>query len=82
MPSANMRQAIFSVVDFYETLQLCVDADRCDGPLALSYFGQYAKQFYCLYKPYILKLRQDLNIPSYAERLEKLVRQHGSCAEK
>jgi hypothetical protein len=75
----DMREAIFSIVDFYETLQLCVDAGRCDRELALSYFGMYAKQFYCLYKPYVFKLRHDQNIPTYAQRLEQLAQGGGAC---
>jgi hypothetical protein len=75
----DMREAIFSIVDFYETLQICVNAGRCDPALAVSYFGQYAKQFYCLYKPYIFKLRHDQNIPTYARRLEQLAEGEGAC---
>jgi hypothetical protein len=68
----DMREAIFSIVDFYETLQLCIDADMCDKKLAASYFGEYSTQFYCLYKPYIQKLRKQQNMPSYGRRLEQL----------
>jgi hypothetical protein len=75
----DMREAIFSIVDFYETLQLCIDAGSCDRALAVSYFGQYAHQFFCLYKPYILKLRSQQRMLDYGNRLERLALEGGSC---
>ena len=78
----DMREAIFSIVDFYETLQLCIDVQKCDRPLALSYFQEYARRFYCLYAPYIGKLRHQQSMPGYATRLERLALAGGSCEGK
>ena len=73
----DMRMAIFDVVDFYETLVVCIDVGRCEKTVADSYFKQYANQFYCLYKPYILKLRLHRELPSnYACGLAKFA---GEC---
>ncbi len=58
--SAQLRSAIFDVVDFYETLQLCIENDRCDKAMAVAYFQGYAWEFYCLYQPYIEKLKKVL----------------------
>jgi hypothetical protein len=75
----DMREPVFSIVDFYETLQLCIEADKCDRALAASYFGEYAHKFYCLYLPYIAKLRRQQNMPTYAARLENVVVSAGKC---
>ncbi len=73
----DMRIAIFDIVDFYETLVVCIDVGRCNEKVADSYFKEYANQFYCLYKPYILKLRLHRELPSnYACRLAKFA---GDC---
>jgi hypothetical protein len=73
----DMRIAIFDIVDFYETLVVCIDVRRCEKKVADSYFKEYANQFYCLYKPYILKLRLHRELPSnYACRLAKFA---GDC---
>ena len=60
----DMRMAIFDIVDFYETLVVCLDVGRCERDVANSYFKEYANQFYCLYKPYILKLRLHRELPN------------------
>ena len=60
----DMRMAIFDIVDFYETLVVCIDVGRCEKDVADSYFKEYANQFYCLYKPYILKLRAHRELPN------------------
>jgi hypothetical protein len=70
--TADIRAAIFDVVDFYQTLSHCIEAGRCDGDVAKSYFEEYAWRFYCLYRPYILTLKQQQNMPTYAERLRKV----------
>jgi hypothetical protein len=63
--SADVRSAIFDLVDFYETLQLCVERKQCDQDMASAYFQPYAWEFYCLYRPYINQLRTALS-PSEA----------------
>jgi hypothetical protein len=60
----DMRMAIFDIVDFYETLVVCLDVGRCERDVANSYFKEYANQFYCLYKPYILRLRLHRELPN------------------
>jgi hypothetical protein len=76
-PYHDMRLAIFDIVDFYETLVVCIEVKRCNGEVANSYFKEYANQFYCLYKPYILKLRLHRELPSnYACRLARFA---GEC---
>jgi hypothetical protein len=73
----DMRMAIFDIVDFYETLVVCIHVSRCEKDVADSYFKEYANQFYCLYKPYILKLRLHRELPSnYACGLAKFA---GEC---
>jgi hypothetical protein len=58
---AQLRSSIFDIVDFYETLQLCIENDRCDKEMAVTYFQEYAWQFYCLYQPYIQRLKDALD---------------------
>jgi hypothetical protein len=77
----DMRAAIFDIVDFYETLSHCIEAGRCDGDVAKSYFEEYAWRFYCLYRPYILTLKQQQNMPTYAERLRKFASSKNSCEQ-
>jgi len=76
---ADMRAAIFGIVDFYETLMVCVETARCDKQLAISYFEEYGRKFYCLYRPYILKLRDEQRVASYGQRLEQLALLSGQC---
>lgn len=75
----QLRTAIFGVVDFYETLQLCIDADRCDKKIAISYFQDYSRQFFCFYRPYIQMLKEKQNIQSYGDRLMRFATESGPC---
>jgi hypothetical protein len=73
----DMRTAVFDIVDFYETLLVCINIRRCDRGIATSYFREYANEFYCLYRPYILQLKRQRQLPTnYACGLEGFA---GAC---
>jgi hypothetical protein len=78
--SRDMREAIFNIVDFYDTLELCIRAGRCDRKLAIAYFQGYAKQFFCLYSPYIQRLKNQQSMPEYGSRLERFAVAGGDCS--
>lgn len=85
--SADMRSAIFDIVDFYDTLQLCIENDRCDKAMAEAYFQNYAWEFQCLYEPYISLLKdalapstetsQDQTAEVYGQRLKRFATAYG-----
>lgn len=75
----DLRAAVFDIVDFYETLKVCIDSNRCDGEMAVSYFSEYAHRFFCLYQPYILKLREQQAVSSYGKRLEEFALAYKTC---
>ena len=60
----NLKRPIETVVDFYEQLYLCTQAEVCDIKSARLFFTPHAKRFYKLYRPYL----QDRNntITGYA----------------
>lgn len=74
---SDMRVAIFDIVDFFETLLVCIEIDRCNKKIATSYFKEYANQFYCLYEPYITQLRRQQQMPkNYACSVSRFA---GTC---
>jgi hypothetical protein len=77
----DLRPAIFSLVDFYESLGICVEISRCDRNIAENYFEDYARRFYCLYQPYIEHLREKQLVTSYGSRLESFALQKGPCGK-
>jgi hypothetical protein len=77
----ELRPAIFSIVDFYETLAVCIDIRRCDRDIAVNYFDDYARRFYCLYQPYIHLLREQQQIAAYGARLESFALRKGPCGK-
>jgi hypothetical protein len=76
----DLRPAIFGIVDFYESLSVCIEIRRCDRNIATNYFSDYARRFYCLYEPYIKRLRDQQSIADYGARLERFALQKGSCS--
>jgi hypothetical protein len=66
----DLQPALFSLVDFYEQVLLCVEKDICERQTTLSYFGDYANPFLCLYSGWISRNRRLLSAPDYGKRLE------------
>ena len=76
----DLRSAIFRIVDFYETLGICIEIGRCNAQIATSYFMDYAHRFSCLYRPYIEELRSKQLITSFGMRLEGFAQRKGPCS--
>ncbi len=70
-----LEQDIRILVDFYESLQVCVQNRICDKQVARDYFGDYADDFYCLHLPWINNQRAVIS--GYAEHLQAFV--HAKC---
>ncbi|MEA3278725.1 MAG: hypothetical protein U9Q81_26185 [Pseudomonadota bacterium] len=79
---ADMRAALFDVVDFYDSLSVCLQVSLCSSDLAESYFGDYATRFFCLYEGYIKKVRTEQSIPSFGLRLEEFSNSIKACYEE
>jgi hypothetical protein len=43
--NGDLRSSIFSIVDFYESLGICVEINRCNQQIAKAYFLDYAHRF-------------------------------------
>lgn len=58
-----------NLVDFFETLSVCIEHKGCDKNTAIDLFGSQAKSVYELGWHYVEDLRKEDNDPSIAEGL-------------
>jgi len=69
----NLSKDIDLLVDFYESLSICVKSDICDQTTALSFFSPYAEKFYQLHNLYIKN--KSKSIIGYAKGLKMLLKE-------
>jgi hypothetical protein len=65
---------VFTMVDFYDGLQICVAREVCDSRTAQALFRHDAKAFFNLHRPLFLKLRIERGDHSFAGPLQDFVR--------
>lgn len=54
----GLEEKIYETTSFYDTLDLCIESGACDGETAQGLLGEGAHDFYCLYRPIIVEMRQ------------------------
>lgn len=65
-----------TLIDFYESLNICIDEGICDGETAFAFFGEKASLFRNQHFVYLERLRIKLNDPELASKLEAFVRNY------
>lgn len=68
-PNKDLRVAVFRMVDFYDSLLVCLENEICSEDLVRSYFGDYAVRFDCLYGGYIKKVKSEQAVDRFGEKL-------------
>ncbi|NBY23205.1 MAG: hypothetical protein EBQ73_10370 [Gammaproteobacteria bacterium] len=51
------------ILEFFDELNICTEANLCDEKTAVRFFGKYAWDFSGLMKPYIVQLRSEYHDP-------------------
>lgn len=69
----HLGKDINIMVDFYESLSICMQSGICDKKTAYSFFLPYAKRFYRLHRSYIDK--KSRYIADYARGLKKFTKE-------
>lgn len=75
----HLSSAIFEMVDFLDSVGLCVDSFVCDEDLSKIYFLKYASHFWCIYGGYIVSYRERFSIADFGEITEKFVGGRNLC---
>lgn len=75
----DIIEAIVSITNFYDEVEICVTKVRCEGLEVDESLGRYGQSFYCLYRSEIDVLRTRLALPNLGEGLEALVGRQGGC---
>lgn len=68
--SSNLQQPLVTLIDFYDSLQICVESMLCEPSVAISLFGRDAQKLYHLHHAFILKQRDDLADRLFALKFE------------
>lgn len=76
----NLNHAILDIIDFFDQLYFCVNANGCSGKLAQSYFQQYAEEFDCLYGHRIIRIRESLANKNFGSGVRYFAKQIRSCS--
>jgi hypothetical protein len=59
------------LVGFFAELQVCIEAQLCDTPVAKKYFQPYAVRLYCVHEPFIV-WKSKAYSQDYGDELKKL----------
>lgn len=73
----RLRLAIVDVVGFFDSIELCIEADACDGRTAHSLLDDYASAFWRDFGPVIAAERQSGRRPRFAVAFERFSRSPG-----
>ncbi len=65
----GIRENIWHMVGFYESLVVCVDNKICDVETAEGFMGSPALKFYRFYSPYIDQVRRQFGDTEYGGKL-------------
>jgi hypothetical protein len=76
----DLRQGILSMVDFFDGLFICVQTQACDKELPIQSFEDYAREFYCLYRPIIVRYREQLALRGFGESVVFFAGGQAKCA--
>lgn len=77
---AKIADAIVSLANYLDGLEACIAANRCDAEEIEGSLGGYARNFHCLYKSEIVRLRDQLVLPSLGRQLAVMVERTGGCS--
>jgi hypothetical protein len=66
----GLAAEIDAVVDFYRTVEVCVEQELCEETVAVAYFAGEAKRLVDNFRPYLTERRT--LAPDYAVAVEKL----------
>lgn len=66
----KMRNSIWAIIDFYESLATCVNEKICSKANALAFFGERSVRFYNLHYHFIEATRKELQDDQYASLLQ------------
>jgi len=66
----KMKFNIWLIIDFYESLAVCVNEKVCDEKTALAFFGERSVRFYNMHFHFIESIRSKLNDENYAKLLQ------------
>ena len=69
----NIEKEIWTIVDVYESISICVDKNICDEETAKEFFLPYGSSFINLHWPYIEELRVQNNDMDYAADFYKFL---------
>lgn len=68
-PQRNLQTALFSIVNFYDELLICVRSSVCDERLSERYFQGEAKQIVKIYGGWIDRTKESLSISGFGAGL-------------
>ena len=74
-------EALIEVADYFDRVELCVEADRCDRSVIDRQLGPYAHSFQCLYGGQIRRVRDPLLLTTLGDGLQRLAEKMGDCEQ-
>ncbi|MEY4684446.1 MAG: hypothetical protein RLZ25_905 [Pseudomonadota bacterium] len=64
MDEQDLDVLLNKILEFFDELNICAEANLCDEKTAIRFFGKYAWDFSGLMKPYIWHLREEYHDPT------------------
>lgn len=71
--------AIVNLSSYFDRVEACIEAKRCDETELLDQLGQYGRDFFCIYEGQIETIRQDSLLLSLGAGLKQFSIQAGGC---
>ncbi len=70
---ASLQSEIDTLIDYFKTLEICIETGSCNGNVAHSFFSAIAPDLWLVIEPYIYERRQQQ--PAFALCLEHFIKQ-------
>jgi hypothetical protein len=67
-----LYEPLITVIDFYDSLQICVETKLCDSSATTSIFQRDARVFFNVHYPFFIEQRKERVDPAFAEKLQAL----------
>jgi hypothetical protein len=70
----ELFEDVVTVMDYYESLQICVESKVCDATTTRALFQQDAKVFFNLHYPFIADQKKERSDPNFGRLLQTFAR--------
>lgn len=75
----ELELALVNITDFYDSLNACARTAVCDESILEAQVGPYGTRFFCFFRPYVLRVREESRVPRFGEGLEHFAAASGGC---